>query len=134
MILVDSDVLVALVDRGHRQHRSCVEILRTLREPLATVWPALDGALDATQGLPAAQAAILEMVTRGAVRLAPLGQEDAPGLRQLLTTPRRAGALRLAHAALVHVAQRDRARSVFTLSGARLARYRSGGKLLRILR
>ncbi len=134
MILVDSDVLVALVDRGDRRHRSCVEALRTLREPLATVWPVLDAALTSVKGLPAAQSAILEMVARGAVRILPLGQKDVAGLRQVLTKPRRAGVLSVAHAALVLVAERDRVESVFTLAGAQLGRGRVRGRqALRVL-
>ena len=126
MILVDSDVLVALVNRGHPRHRSCVATLRELRQPLATVWPVLGDALTSTTWSPAAQAAILEMVARGALRLLPLGQEDATRLQGLLTrTGRRRAAPSLAHAALAHVASRDGVGTAFTLAPAAL---RSAGR------
>lgn len=135
MILVDSEVLVALVNRGHPRHRTCVETLRDLREPLATVWPVLADALTSTAAIPAAQVAILEMVARGALRLLALGQEDAPRLGELLTKRRRRQAApSLAHAALAHVARRDGAYTAFTLAPSQLAAVRRGGrKLLRTL-
>jgi predicted nucleic acid-binding protein len=131
MILVDADVLLALVDRGRPGHRTCVETLRTLREPLATIWPVLGVALAATDGLPAAQAAMLEMVARGAVQLLPLGPDDASQTATLLSQRRKP--MSFAHAALVHVAQRDGLGSIFTLSGAELSAQRSAGRSLRIL-
>jgi predicted nucleic acid-binding protein len=133
VILVDSDVLLALVDRGHRQHHACVEALRTLREPLATIWPVLGAALTSSDGLPAAQSAILEMIGRGAVRLLPLGADEAPAVAALLTKRHRKPCS-FAHAALAFVAQRDRLRSVFTLAGAPLvAAWPAGGKRPRVV-
>lgn len=127
MILVDSEVLVALVNRTDRRHLACVEALQALRQPLATAWPVLTAALTSTDGLPAAQGAILEMVARGAVRLAPLDQQDAPRLRQLMAKPRR-NPMSLAHAALVRIAERDGFDTAFTLVPAQFAAYRIGGR------
>ena len=38
MILIDAEPLVALVDADDRHHEKCVACLKTLREPLVTVW------------------------------------------------------------------------------------------------
>jgi hypothetical protein len=80
---------------------------------------------DVDRGFPAAQAAILEMVARGAVRLVPLGQEDAPRLRELMAKHRREP-ISLAHAALIRIAERDGCHTAFTLAGAQFAGYRIG--------
>jgi hypothetical protein len=111
-----------------------VEALRALREPLVTVWPVLAAALSSSDGLPAAQTAILEAVGRGAVRLLPLGQEDIPRLRELMTQRRRKP-MSLAHAALIRVAEREGLDTAFTLAGAQLAAHRmiGGKKRLRLL-
>jgi len=127
VILVDSDVLVALVNRTDRRHLACVEALQALRQPLATVWPVLAAALTSTHGFPAAQGAILEMVARGAVRLVPLGQQDAPRLRELMAKPRR-NPMSIAHAALVRTAERDGLDTAFTLVPAQFATYRIRGR------
>ncbi len=127
MILVDSDVLVALVDRAHPRHPACVETLQGLRQPLGCVWPVLAAAITSCHGFAPAQAAILEMVARGAVGLLPLGLEDAPRLRELLAK-RRPRPLSLAHAALVRVAERDGLDTVFTLAADELGGLTTRGK------
>jgi predicted nucleic acid-binding protein len=133
VILVDSDALVALVNRRDREHRACVGALQALREPLGTVWPVLAAALTSTDGYPAAQAAILEMVARGAVRLLPLGQEDAPRLRELIAK-QRPKPMSLAHAALIRVAERDGVDTALTLASAQFGAYRiAGRKTFRLL-
>jgi predicted nucleic acid-binding protein len=41
MILVDAGPLVALVDADDQHQEQCVSTLKSLKEPLATVWPLL---------------------------------------------------------------------------------------------
>ena len=41
MILIDAGPLVALVDADDQYHEKCVDCLKSLREPLVTVWPPL---------------------------------------------------------------------------------------------
>ena len=45
MILVDAGPLVALVDADDQYHKQCVSALKSLQEPLATVWPPLTEAM-----------------------------------------------------------------------------------------
>jgi predicted nucleic acid-binding protein len=127
VILVDSDVLVALVNRSDRRHRACVEALRALREPLGTVWPVLMTALTSAEALPAAQAAILEMLSRGALTLLAFGQDDVPRLRELMAKRRRKQ-ISVARAALIRVAERDGCDTVFTLAAGEFAAHRIGGR------
>jgi predicted nucleic acid-binding protein len=41
VILIDAGPLVALMDADHQYHEKCVDCLKSLREPLVTVWPPL---------------------------------------------------------------------------------------------
>ena len=67
MILVDAGPLVALVDADDQYHEQCVSTLKSLREPLATVWPPLTEAMYLLNDLPAAQEALWEMLVRKAL-------------------------------------------------------------------
>jgi uncharacterized protein len=60
MILVDAGPLVALVDADGQYHPQCVSALKSLQEPLATVWPPLTEAMYLLNDLPAAQEALWE--------------------------------------------------------------------------
>ncbi len=129
MILVDTDVLTALVNRGDASHEACVQALRSLQEPLATVWPVLASAV-ATLRDPRGQVAILTMVSRGAVRLLAVGTEDLGPLAEILALPM-ARRPSLAHATLLRVAERENVRTLFTLSARELRR--AGGRGLHFL-
>jgi len=123
MILIDAGPLVALVDAGDQHHARCVAALRAVREPLATVWPPLVEAMYLLSDQPAAQDALWEMLKRGAVLLLSLGLEDVPGIRELMRkyADRR---IDLADAALLHVAERDRLRKIFTIDRRDFSVYR----------
>jgi len=133
VILVDAGPLVALVDASDQQHGACAATLRELREPMGTVWPAVTEALYRLQDVPAGQDAVLEMVSRGAVRLLPLGQEDVPRIKELMAKYR-AQPMDLSDGALVRVAERESLDRVFTLDRRDFEVYRIGKrKTFRIL-
>src|SRR5260370_38495380 len=46
LILVDAGPLVALIDADDHHHARCVATLQTIREPLATGWPAVTEPMD----------------------------------------------------------------------------------------
>lgn len=127
MILVDAGPLVALVDAGDQHHRKCVDALRGVREPMATVWPALTEAIYLLADLPKAQDALWEMVERGAPELLPLDAADIPRIRALM----RKYADRpmdLADAALICVAEREGIRKIFTVDRRDFSVYRLHGR------
>lgn len=127
MILVDAGPLVALVDASDQHHRTCVAALRTVREPLATVWPAVSEAMYLLLELPRGQQAVWEMIERQAVRLLALGEQDIPRIRELMLKygdrP-----MDLADAALVRVAEREGLDTIFTVDRADFEVYRLGGR------
>lgn len=128
MILVDAGPLVALVDADDQYHERCVSTLKSLQEPLATVWPPLTEAMYLLNDLPAAQDALWEMLVRKALQLLPLGLVDLPRIREL----RRKYADRpmdLADAALIRIAEREGVRKIFTADKRDFAVYRIHGRI-----
>ena len=128
MILVDAGPLVALVDADDQYHQQCVSTLKSLQEPLATVWPPLTEAMYLLNDLPAAQDALWEMLVRKALQLLPLGLVDLPRIREL----RRKYADRpmdLADAALIRIAEREGVRKIFTADKRDFAVYRIHGRI-----
>jgi uncharacterized protein len=92
----------------------CVATLQTIREPLATVWPAVTEAMYLLADVPAAQDILWEMIERGPLQLLPLYVADVSPMRELM----RKYADRpmdLADAALVRVAEREGIRKIFTI-------------------
>lgn len=45
MILIDAGPLIALIDADDRHHAACARALKTIRERLGAVWPAITEAM-----------------------------------------------------------------------------------------
>jgi uncharacterized protein len=123
LILVDAGPLVALIDADDQHHSMCVATLQTIREPLATVWPAVTEAMYLLADVPAAQDILWEMIERGPLQLLPLYVADVSPMRELM----RKYADRpmdLADAALVRVAEREGIRKIFTIDRKDFSVYR----------
>ncbi len=84
MILIDAGPLIALVGADDQYHEKCVDCLKTLQEPLVTVWPPFVEAVYSLADLPKAQEALWEMLARGAVQLMSLGLVDIPRIGGLM--------------------------------------------------
>ncbi len=128
MILIDAGPLVSLVDADDRHHEKCVACLKTLREPLVTVWPPLVEAVYLLGDLPKAQEAVWEMLARGAVQLLTLDLVDIHRIRELMIKYADRP-MDLARAALVGVAERDGIRRIFTVDRNDFAVYRLHGRI-----
>lgn len=125
-MLVDAGPLVALIDRGDAHHERCVEALKTIRDPLITVWPAFTEAMYLLGFSWTAQHALWEMLESEGISVASLGREDAPRMHALMQKYQDLP-MDLADAALVRVSERDRLPRVFTLDRKHFRVYRPAG-------
>lgn len=128
MILVDAGPLAAVVNSADQHHPACAAAIKTIREPLGTIWPVLAEVMYLLADVPRAQDAIWDMVMRGTVRLIPLGPDDVPRIRELMhqyaDLP-----MDLADAALVRVAEREGGKRFFTVDRKDFAVYRLHGRI-----
>jgi predicted nucleic acid-binding protein len=127
VILVAGGPLVAILDSSHPHHRRCVSAWRELREPLGTVWPAIGQAVDLLRDVPRGPDGVWEILERRAVRLLPLGEDDASRMRELMAKYRRRR-MGANHAALVSVAEREGLDTIFTFDDADFRAYRLGDR------
>jgi predicted nucleic acid-binding protein len=123
LILVDAGPLVALVDADDQHHEKCVEAIRSIKEPLATVWPPLVEAMYLLSDLPTAQDALWKMLERGAVLLLSLDSSDTPRMRELMSKYANRP-MDLADAALMRVAEREGLHKIFTVDRRDFSVYR----------
>jgi uncharacterized protein len=105
--LVDASALVALLDEDDNQHERCVEALKAVREPLATVWPALTEAMHLLSDDSRGPEALCDMVHDGVLAVLDLRAEDMPRVKALMQKYRDQP-MDFADAALVCVAERER--------------------------
>jgi hypothetical protein len=126
-VLVDAGPIVALLDRSDAEHRSIVSALKTLRDPLVTVWPVVVEAMYLLTFSWRAQKALWEMLETGALRLLPLDTADVPRMKQLMEKYRDRP-MDLADAALVCVAEREGLRRILTLDRTDFTVYRLARK------
>jgi hypothetical protein len=126
-VLVDAGPIVALLDRSDAEHRSVASTLKTLRDPLVTVWPVVVEAMYLLAFSWRAQEALWEMLETGALRLLPLDTADVSRMKQLMEKYRDRP-MDLADAALVRVAEREGLRRILTLDRTDFTVYRLARK------
>lgn len=123
MILVDAGPLVALIHADDNHHERCKAVLKSLDEPMASVWPPVTEAMYLLGFASEAQQALWEFVERGALSILPLDLTDVPRMRELMEKYRDLP-MDMADAALVRVAERERIRRIFTLDRRDFSIYR----------
>ena len=124
-MLVDAGPLVALLDQADPEHNACVATLKTLRDPLITVWPAFAEAIYLLGRSWPGQKALWSRLETEALALAPLDETDAPRMRELMEKYRDLP-MDLADAALVRVAERESLTEIFTFDRRHFSIYRFG--------
>ncbi|MDO8681005.1 MAG: PIN domain-containing protein [Acidobacteriota bacterium] len=124
-VLVDAGPLVALIDADDAHHDVCVAALKTLRDPLVTVWPAFTEAMHLLGGSWRGQKALWSRLETDALTLAELDARDAPRMRELMEKYRDLP-MDLADAALVRVAERASLSRIFTVDKRHFSVYRPG--------
>ncbi|HEY3123460.1 MAG TPA: PIN domain-containing protein [Thermoanaerobaculia bacterium] len=125
-MLVDAGPLVALIHADDRHHATCRQALERIREPLATVWPALTEAMYLLGFSSSGQDALWRLLERDAVKILPLDAGDVPRMRELMRKYRDLP-MDLADAALVRVAEREKISRVFTIDRRDFEVYRPRG-------
>ena len=125
MILVDAGPLVALIHADDRHHHECREVLRSLSEPLVSVWPAVTEAMYLLSFSWRAQDALWQFLKRRVFTLLPLGDEDVARMRDLMEKYSDLP-MDMADAALVRVAEREKIRRIFTVDRRDFSLYRLG--------
>jgi len=128
---MDAGPMVALLSARDRHHRACRTALRRVREELVTVWPAVTEAMYLL-GTSTAQDLLWGMLLEENPRILPLDSGDMHGMR-LLMRKYSDHPMDLADAALVHVAERDDIRKIFTIDRADFTVYRVRGRALSLL-
>lgn len=114
MIVLDTSGLLAAIDSSQRYHAQCVDVLTRASPPFLLspfVLAELDYLLGRHVGADA-QIALLDEVARGAYQLEPFGPTDIAAAKHIME---RYPGIGLADASLVVLAERHRAREIFTL-------------------
>ncbi|MGH8248575.1 MAG: type II toxin-antitoxin system VapC family toxin [Gammaproteobacteria bacterium] len=122
-MLVDAGPLVALLDRSDPWHDRCRDAFATIKDPLATVWPAFTEAMYLLGFSWRAQAALWEWLETPALDILPLTKADAGRMKDLMQKYQDLP-MDLADAGLVCVAEREKIRRIFTIDRRHFGLYR----------
>lgn len=116
MTIIDAGPIVALIDKGQRQHSICLAAIDELTGPLVTTWPAFVEAMYLLGRLGGwtAQDALWQWVLLAKLTLIPLEDAHLKRVRQLMEQYRDTP-MDLADASLVTLAEARKIRKVFTL-------------------
>jgi uncharacterized protein len=132
-VLVDTGPLVAILSPADHYHEVCVRTLASLKSPLLTCWPVITEAAWLLRDYPLAFENLLGNTNGGFLEVLPITGKDSSQIVDIL---KRYASLRpqLADGTLVHLANREDIRTIFTLDRRDFSVYRSARKrALRIL-
>jgi hypothetical protein len=105
-VLVDAGILIALIDASDGRHTRAVEALRSIHDPLCSVWPAVAEAMHLLHDAPSGRDALCDMIEDGALEILPLEREDVGRMKALMRQYRDLP-MDFADAALVRAAERE---------------------------
>jgi uncharacterized protein len=132
-VLIDTGPLVAIVSEHDTEHRRCLEQSRTISPPMVTCWPVVTEAAWLLRNRSASVRDLFRAFQDGVLRLAPLDETDMPAIDGILKTYANLRP-QLADAALVHLAERDKLLTIFTLDRRDFTVYRlSRNRRLRLI-
>jgi predicted nucleic acid-binding protein len=112
--LLDTGVIVALLDRSERNHAACVEAVTALAAPLVTCEAVIAEACYLLRGVRGATGAVLENVERGVFQV-PFRLDAAVGAIRVLMKRYASVPMDLADACLVHLADTLETGAILTL-------------------
>jgi predicted nucleic acid-binding protein len=113
-VLLDTGVLVALLDRSESRHAECVEAVNAIEAPLVTCEAVIAESCHLTRDLPGAADAILENVRSGAFEI-PLQLAKSAAALQRIFRKYRDREVDLADVCLIHLATELKTGAILTL-------------------
>ena len=113
-ILLDTGVLVALLDRTEKTHRVCAEAVHASEAPLITCEAVIGEACYLLRNLPGAPESVIENVVAGNFQVPFQLSRDAAGLKRILQKYRDRR-IDLADACLIHMADEFETPNILTL-------------------
>jgi len=113
-VLIDAGPLVALHRRDDEHHERCAGVAQKLPPLVYTCWPVITEAAFILRNKPESVQSLLSECANGRFVILPLTAEDVPPIAEIL---RQYADLepQLADAALVHLANRESTRTIFSL-------------------
>jgi uncharacterized protein len=112
-VLVDASALIALLDRDDWAHEPCVDALKRIQDPLATVWPALTEAMHLLADTAGGPDALCDMIADGVLKIVTQAESDVGRMKQLMQKYRDLP-MDFGDAALVCAAERERLTRILT--------------------
>lgn len=112
--LLDTGVVVALLDRSERYHPRCVTIIEGLQRPLVTCEAVIAESCYLLRGLPGAPEAVLENIKRGVFQI-PFELSRSAGAVQSIMRKYRDLRVDFADACLIHLAEELNTGDILTL-------------------
>jgi len=132
-ILIDTGPLVALLDRNDSHHEICSVTAKEVRLPLLSCWPVITEAAYLLRRSPQAVSTLLAYCDGSLIEMLPLEKGDLAPMDSILTAYADQG-FDLADVCLMHLANRERIETVFTLDQRHFSVFRTAmGERLLIL-
>jgi predicted nucleic acid-binding protein len=113
-VLLDTGVIVALLDRSERRHGDCAKALDAIYAPLVTCESVIAEACYLTRRLPGAPEAILQNVATGTFQI-PIQLSRCAAAIQRIVRKYRDQEVDLADACLIHLASELKSGEILTL-------------------
>lgn len=113
-VLLDTGVIVALLDRSEKFHHACAGAVRSLQAPLITCEAVIAECCYLLRNLPGAPEAVTENLAAGIFQIPFQLSREAGAVKQILRKYRDRK-IDLAHACLIHLAEEFATPDVLTL-------------------
>jgi uncharacterized protein len=113
-VLLDTGVIVALLDRSEAMHQACAQAIREIKSPLITCEAVIAESCYLLRNLPGAVEAVIDNVTAGIFQIPLQLSREAAGVKQILRKYRDRQ-IDLADACLIHLAEEFTSADILTL-------------------
>jgi predicted nucleic acid-binding protein len=113
-VLLDSGVIVALLDRSEKFHQACADAVRSLEQPLITCEAVIAECCYLLRNLPGAPESVIENVAAGIFQIPFQLSREAIGVKQILQKYRDRK-IDLADACLIRLASEFETAEILTL-------------------